>query len=67
MRLKRNAFREVHDALVTNAAARDMLAAETDRADKLQRALAVANFRYESGVTGFLERPELVYCVEKVP
>jgi len=50
-----NAFREVHDALVVNATARDVLAAETERRDKLQQALSVANLRYESGVTGFLE------------
>ena len=38
-----NAFREVHDALVANRSARDVLAAETDRRDQLRQALDVAH------------------------
>jgi outer membrane protein, multidrug efflux system len=50
-----NAFREVHDALVTNASAGEVLAAETARRDQLKQALAVANLRYEAGRTSYLE------------
>jgi len=50
-----NAFREVHDALVTNRSAGEVLAAETARRDQLKQALAVATLRYEAGRTSFLE------------
>ncbi len=50
-----NAFREVHDALVTNRSAGEVLAAETRRRDQLRQALAVATLRYEAGRTSFLE------------
>jgi multidrug efflux system outer membrane protein len=50
-----NAFREVHDALVTNRSAAEVLAAETQRREQLRQALAVANLRYEAGRTSFLE------------
>ena len=50
-----NAFREVHDALVTNRSAADVLAAETARRDQLRQALAVATLRYEAGRTSYLE------------
>ena len=49
------AFREVHDALVTNRSAGEVLAAETQRREQLRQALAVANLRYEAGRTSFLE------------
>ena len=49
------AFREVHDALVTNRSAGEVLAAETRRRDQLQQAQAVANLRYEAGRTSYLE------------
>ena len=49
------AFREVHDALIANTAARDVLAAETARRNELSVALDVANLRYDAGRTGFLE------------
>jgi multidrug efflux system outer membrane protein len=49
------AFREVHDALVTNQASRDVLAAETARREQLAAALAVATLRYEAGRTSYLE------------
>jgi multidrug efflux system outer membrane protein len=49
------AFREVHDALVANASARETLAAETQRRDQIAKALVVANLRYDAGRTGFLE------------
>jgi len=50
-----NAFREVHDALVTNRSAGEVLAAETARREQLRQALAVATLRYEAGRTSFLE------------
>jgi multidrug efflux system outer membrane protein len=50
-----NAFREVHDALVTNQSAQQVLAAETRRRDLLTQALDVANLRYEAGRTSYLE------------
>jgi len=50
-----NAFREVHDALVTNTSAQEVLAAETRRRDLLVQALEVANLRYEAGRTSYLE------------
>jgi multidrug efflux system outer membrane protein len=50
-----NAFREVHDALVTNQSAQMVLVAETRRRDLLTQALDVANVRYEAGRTSFLE------------
>ncbi len=49
------AFKEVHDALATNRAAREVLAAETARRDQLRQALAVATLRYEAGRTSYLE------------
>ena len=49
------AFREVHDALVTNRSASEILAAESQRREQLRQALAVANLRYEAGRTSFLE------------
>ena len=50
-----NAFREVHDALVTNRSAAEVLAAETARREQLKQALAVATLRYDAGRTSFLE------------
>jgi multidrug efflux system outer membrane protein len=50
-----NAFREVHDALVANRSARDVLAAETDRRNDLAVALDMANLRYNAGRTSYLE------------
>ena len=50
-----NAFREVHDALVTHRSAGDVLAAETARREQLGQALAVATLRYDAGRTSFLE------------
>jgi multidrug efflux system outer membrane protein len=49
------AFREVHNALVANQAARDVLAAETDRRDQIAKAYEVAQLRYDAGRTSFLE------------
>ena len=49
------AFREVHDALVTNRYSRDVLAAETDRRDQIAKAYEVALLRYNAGRTSFLE------------
>jgi len=49
------AFREVHDALVSNRAAREVLAAETDRRDQIAKAYEVALLRYDAGRTSYLE------------
>ena len=49
------AFREVHDALVANRSARDVLAAETDRRNDLAIALDMAILRYNAGRTSYLE------------
>ena len=49
------AFREVHDSLVAHRAARDVLAAETDRRNDLAVALDMANLRYNAGRTSYLE------------
>jgi outer membrane protein, multidrug efflux system len=49
------AFREVHDALVTNTAAAGVLAAETARRDQLKEAESVAQLRYDAGRTSYLE------------
>lgn len=49
------AFRDVHDALVANRAARDVLAAETDRRNQIAKAYEVALLRYDAGRTSFLE------------
>ncbi|MCC7327131.1 MAG: efflux transporter outer membrane subunit [Burkholderiales bacterium] len=49
------AFREVHDALIANRSARDVLAAETDRRDRITIAFEVAQLRYDAGRTSFLE------------
>ncbi|MEP7183616.1 MAG: efflux transporter outer membrane subunit [Betaproteobacteria bacterium] len=49
------AFREVHDALVTNRTSREVLDAESARRDQLAAALDVAKLRYEAGRTSFLE------------
>ena len=43
------AFKDTHDALVANQTTRDALAAQTERKNKLQRALDLANDRYKSG------------------
>jgi multidrug efflux system outer membrane protein len=50
-----NAFKEVHDALVTNRSAREVLTAESARRDQLKQALEVATLRYEAGRTSYLE------------
>jgi multidrug efflux system outer membrane protein len=49
------AFREVHDALVSNRSARDVLAAETDRRNQIATALELAILRNNAGRTSFLE------------
>ena len=49
------AFREVHDSLVANRSARDVLAAETDRRNQIAKAYEVAVLRYDAGRTSFLE------------
>ncbi len=50
-----SAFKDTHDALVANQTTRDALAAQTERKNKLQRALDLANDRYKSGYSPYLE------------
>ncbi len=45
----------MHDALVTNRSAAEVLAAESARRDQLKQAVAVATLRYDAGRTSFLE------------
>ncbi len=50
-----NAFREVRNALIAQAKARERLAAEGDRAAALGATLRFARLRYQNGMTGQLE------------
>lgn len=50
-----NAFREVQDALVARQTAGEILVAETARVAALQKALMLANMRYNNGVASQLE------------
>ncbi len=50
-----NAFREVRDALVSQAKARERLEAESDRVAALRTTLRFARLRYQNGMTGQLE------------
>ena len=49
------AFRETHDALVANRTYREALAAQGVRRDALAEALELADLRYRSGYSGYLE------------
>jgi outer membrane protein, multidrug efflux system len=49
------AFKETHDALVSNQTTRDALSAQTERTERLQRALDLAQTRYQSGYSPYLE------------
>lgn len=49
------AFKETHDGLVANQTTRDVLAAQTERRTKLERALDLAGLRYRSGYSPYLE------------
>ncbi|MDP2433174.1 MAG: efflux transporter outer membrane subunit [Pseudomonadota bacterium] len=51
----RVAFKEVLDALVANRQAREAGAAETRRAQALSRAAELAGFKYQNGVSNYLE------------
>src|SRR5882757_7324568 len=50
-----NAFREVRDALVSQAKARERLQAESERVTALRTTLRFARLRYQNGMTGQLE------------
>ncbi len=50
-----NAFREVRDALVAQAKAREQLEAETQRVAALREALRLARLRYENGIASQLD------------
>ncbi len=49
------AFRETHDALVANRTTRDALAAQSERARRLQGALELADVRYRAGYSGYID------------
>lgn len=49
------AFREAHDALVTNRTAREALAAQSVRRSQLAQGLELADLRYRSGYSAYLE------------
>jgi outer membrane protein, multidrug efflux system len=49
------AFRETHDALVVNRTSREALAAQSVRRDHLAQALELADLRYRSGYSSYLE------------
>src|SRR6267378_2148560 len=50
-----NAFRDVRDALVSQAKARERLEAESERVTALRTALRFARLRYQSGMTSQLD------------
>lgn len=50
-----NAFKDVRDALATQAATRDALAAETTRAQALEKALQAARQRFDAGIASRLD------------
>lgn len=50
-----SAFRDAHDALSANQTTRDALAAQTERTDRLQKSLELADLRYTSGYSPYLE------------
>lgn len=50
-----SAFKDAHDALVANQTTREALAAQTERKDKLQKSLDLANVRYIAGYSPYLE------------
>ena len=49
------AFRETHDALVANRTTRDALAAQSERARRLQGSLELADVRYRAGYSGYID------------
>src|SRR5947208_2833571 len=49
------AFKETHDALNANQTTREALAAQTERANRLKRAVELADLRYRSGYSPYLE------------
>lgn len=49
------AFRDAHDALAAHRAAREALAAQDARSGQLRRALQLAEARYNSGYSNYLE------------
>jgi multidrug efflux system outer membrane protein len=49
------AFRETHDALVVNRTSREALAAQGERRQKLVASLELADLRYKSGYSPYLE------------
>lgn len=49
------AFRETHDALVANRTTREAMLAQGERAKRLQAALELADLRYRSGYSGYID------------
>jgi multidrug efflux system outer membrane protein len=55
LRTVQGAFRDVHNALVAHRSARDSYVAQEDRRAQYAEALRLANLRYASGYTSYLE------------
>ena len=55
VQIVQTAFRETHDALVGNRTYREALAAQGVRRNHLARALELADLRYRSGYSSYLE------------
>ena len=49
------AFRETHDALLANRTTREALAAQAERARKLEVSLELAELRYRSGYSAYID------------
>lgn len=49
------AFRETHDALVANRTTREAMLAQGERAKRLRAALELADLRYRSGYSGYID------------
>jgi multidrug efflux system outer membrane protein len=50
-----SAFKDAHDALVESTKARDALAAQGERRERLQRAVELSDLRYRAGYSPYLE------------
>jgi len=49
------AFRETHDALIANRTTREALTAQAERARKLEVSLELADLRYRSGYSAYID------------
>ncbi len=49
------AFRDAHDSLTANQTTREALAAQTERKERLEKSLELANLRYTAGYSAYIE------------